>query len=131
MVSICTPVEPFKVLRYSLDDGSDDGSIKVFGKVRFFEETFLEMVKIDITRGVEVDMNERNSSSTCLYIINNDGQKVEICGTFVKFDEFDNVDELKHQYEEAIEVIDDFNYRECDIKPEEWTVALSLATTVL
>lgn len=131
MPVIDLPSVPFEVLRY-INNMDDEGDCYIFGRVKYYNDESISFCRLMIRRGMDTDLNEKKSETETIYIVNSDGEKVEISTDYVKEEDFDNEEELKNQFDNATVVGEEFDYSvHAGLLPEEWTVACGMAQTVL
>lgn len=126
------PAMPFNILRY-INRMEDDGDVSIFGKVKYYNDEMVKYCRIDIRRDIDADLNDVESKSSCIYIKNSEGDRVEIGAEYMTEDVFDNSEsDFKNDFNNATDIGDEFNYSEhCDLLPEEWSIAASIAQVVL
>ena len=123
---------PFEILRY-INRMEEDGDVIVFGKVKYYNDETIQYCRIDVRRGVDTDLNDIDSGSSCIYIRNSEGERVEIGAEYMSEDIFDNSEsDFKNDFDNATEIDGEFIYSEhCDLLPEEWSIVAAIAQTVL
>lgn len=132
-VVVSSPVVPFEILRCD-NKMVDEGVTRIFGKVKHYNEDTLNICRLTVNRGIDADYNEEKSDAETIYIVNRDGEKIEITIDMVCMDVFDEGSEpvLREQFDNATEIGDSFNYADdAGLFAEEWTIAYGLVQAIL